>query len=80
MSTTASVVAIWLLTVSPGSHAAEKPKPECTEKTRGKLWPEKTSRGADVPITLDMLYVKTAVVADKAAQGGLVEMPEIRMK
>jgi hypothetical protein len=52
MSKSAWVVAIWLLTVPLNSHAAEKPKPECTEKTRGKIWPEKTSRGADVPIEI----------------------------
>jgi hypothetical protein len=46
------VVAIWLLTVPLSSHAAEKTKPVCTEKTRGKIWPEKTSRGAGVPIEI----------------------------
>jgi len=34
------------------SQKAEQAKPECTAKLRGKLWPEKTSRGADVPVEI----------------------------
>jgi hypothetical protein len=52
MSKTVWLAVNLLLIVPCASPAAEKTKPECTEKTRGKLWPEKTSRGADVPIEI----------------------------
>jgi hypothetical protein len=52
MSKTVWLAVPLLLIVPCGSNAAEKTKPECTERTRGKLWPEKTARGAAVPVEI----------------------------
>ncbi len=36
----------------PPATSAEMAKPACTAQTRGKLWPEKTSRANGVPIEI----------------------------
>jgi hypothetical protein len=41
-----------LLTVPCSAQSVQAGKPACNEKARGRLWPEKTSRGAAVPIEL----------------------------
>jgi hypothetical protein len=46
-------LAVPLLAFAALCSAAEEPaKPACTAQLRGKLWPEKTSRGADVPVEI----------------------------
>src|SRR5450631_1658266 len=46
-------LAVPLLLAGPlCSQSPDTTKPVCPEKTRRKLWPEKTSRGADVPIEI----------------------------
>jgi hypothetical protein len=48
-----------LLAILPGAEAAaprleteKTEKPVCNAQSRGKLWPEKTGRGADTPIEM----------------------------
>lgn len=41
-----------LLTVPARAGDTQHTKPVCNAKTRGLLWPEKTSRGAAVPIEI----------------------------
>jgi hypothetical protein len=49
-------LAVPLLFAAPffvqGAEPAPKEKPACDAKTRGKLWPEKGGRGADVPVEI----------------------------
>src|SRR5580698_7452132 len=41
-----------LFAVSFCAPGAEPSKPACNAQTRGDLWPEKTSRGSEVPIEI----------------------------
>ena len=41
-----------LLTVPCSAQSVQTGKPACNEKARGRLWPEKTSHGAAVPIEI----------------------------
>jgi hypothetical protein len=41
-----------LLAVPLCSQGEEKQKPQCNAHSRGKLWPEKTGRGAAVPVEI----------------------------
>jgi hypothetical protein len=41
-----------LLAVPSPAQGAESVKPVCNAKARGRLWPEKTSHGAAVPIEI----------------------------
>src|SRR5580658_8426668 len=48
---------VWLaipmiFAISFCSPGAEPAKPACNAQTRGHLWPEKTSRGSEVPIEI----------------------------
>jgi hypothetical protein len=52
MSTNPWAVIAVFLTIPCYAQSAAPAKPVCNAHTRGKLWPEKTSRGADVPIEI----------------------------
>jgi hypothetical protein len=41
-----------LFAVSFCTQGAEPVKPACNAQTRGDLWPEKTSRGSEVPVEI----------------------------
>ena len=41
-----------LFAVSFCAPGAEPSKPACNAQTRGDLWPEKTSRGSEVPVEI----------------------------
>jgi len=52
MARTGWFVVAMLIGTAVYAAAADPPKPPCNAQTRGKLWPEKTSRGAGVPIEI----------------------------
>jgi hypothetical protein len=41
-----------LFAISFRAPGAEPVKPACNAQTRGDLWPEKTSRGSEVPVEI----------------------------
>lgn len=46
------VVPFALNAAAPRLETGAAEKPECTEQTRGKLWPEKAGRGASTPVEI----------------------------
>jgi hypothetical protein len=81
------------LVIAPLCLLAEEPaKPACTAQIRGKLWPEKTARGAGVPVeicapkrfhyawqqlTIDVAHLRAATKRKQVVASLPIEPPPI---